>query len=90
MIIIIEGEKTDIDFGELLEKLDKDCNKEFDPRKLKNLIGPINNILDNIENNAEKEFEIKKFKSESIKKLIEESHKNENTTIKAFKGERGH
>ena len=89
MINIIEGKKTDIDFDELFEKLEEEPEKKFDPKKLKNLIGPINNILNDIEENEEKEFEIKKLKSENVKKLIEESHKNTKITIKAIKGERG-
>ena len=90
MINIIEGKKTDIDFDELFEKLEEEPEKKFDPKKLKNLIGPINNILNEIEKNEKKKFEIKKLKSESIKKLIEESHKNENMSQKAIIGKKGH
>lgn len=79
MINIINGEKVDIDFDRLFEKLDKSPDKNFDPRKLVNIIGPLNHILSEIEKEAE-EGEINFNEGDKKKrirnKLKEESESN--------------
>ena len=47
---IILGKKTDIDFDELFEEIDS--SKKLNPKKLKDIIGPLNNTLDKIVENA--------------------------------------
>lgn len=49
MINIIIGAKIDINLDELFEELNKLANKECESRKIANLIGAINHILDSIE-----------------------------------------
>lgn len=46
MINIIKGEKVNIDFEKLFEELDKNANNKIDPIKLRGIIGPLNEILD--------------------------------------------
>ena len=46
MINIINGNKVNIDFDKLFEELDKNPNNKIDPIKLKVIIGPLNEILD--------------------------------------------
>ena len=84
MMNLILEKKIDIDFDELLDKLDENPNQSFNPNKLKNLIGPINHILNKIEENSENpnnEYVIKKFKSKSIEQIINESKKKIQNTI---------
>lgn len=45
MINIIKGEKININFDKLFEELDKCANSKINPNKLKDLIGPLNQIL---------------------------------------------
>lgn len=92
MINIIIGTKIDINFDELFEELDKSANNEFEPKKLKNLIGPLNHILDSIEKKADdgnSEYFIKKYKSKSTENLINESKKNLNMCLSVIIGKRG-
>ena len=79
MMNLILEKKISIELDELFDKLDKNPNQSFEPNKLKNLIGPINHILDKIEENSENpnnEYVIRKFKSKSIEQIINESKKN--------------
>ena len=46
MINIINGEKININFDKLFEELDKNSNSKIDPSKLRKIIGPLNEILD--------------------------------------------
>jgi len=46
MINIIKGDKVNIDFEKLFEELDKNANDKINPNKLKGIIGPLNEILD--------------------------------------------
>ena len=63
MMDLINGKNIDIDFDQLFDELDEDPNKKLDPNYIKDYIGPINNVLNDIENNADKEFEFKKTKT---------------------------
>ena len=45
---IIEGKKTDIDFDKLFEEIYSSKN----PQKLKDIIGPLYNVLDKIVENT--------------------------------------
>ena len=47
---IILGKKNDIDFDELFEEIDS--SQKLNPKKLKDIIGPLNNTLDKIVENA--------------------------------------
>ena len=90
---IIVGVKIEINFDELFEELDKDSDKKFDPEKLKNLIVPINHILNNIERdieNGKNQYKIRKFKSKSFEKLIKESYKNKNIYLQGIIGKKGY
>lgn len=51
---IINGKKVNTDFKDLYKELDENANKKFDPRKLNKIVGPLNQILDQAENDAEK------------------------------------
>lgn len=76
MINIINGNKSDIDFDKLFEKLDKTPDKNFDPNKLVKIIGPLNHILSEIEKEAEEgeiTFNEANKKSKARNKLKEES-----------------
>ena len=86
---LINREKLDVDFDKLFDELDKDSNKNFDPNKIKDYIGPLNSILNDIENNAEKEFEIKTKKTKALKKLIKHSQLNSNIYLYGIIGKRG-
>ena len=93
MMNLILGNKIEIDFDKLFNELDKNSNKSFDPNKLKNLIGPINHILDKIGENSGNpnyEYTIRKFKSNNVEKLINESKKNENTIVQVYLGKKGY
>ena len=46
MINIIKGEKVNIDFEKLFEELDTNANNKINPIKLRGIIGPLNEILD--------------------------------------------
>ena len=46
MINIIKGDKININFEKLFEELDKNANSKIDPNKLRGIIGPLNQILD--------------------------------------------
>lgn len=54
MINIIKGDKINIDFEKLFEELDKNANSKIDPNKLKGIIGPLNQILDQQLDEADK------------------------------------
>ena len=62
MINIILGKKTDIDFDSLFDEMD--ANKKLNPKRLNEIIGPLNYALDQIEEDA-KETE-KKGKAPSF------------------------
>ncbi len=47
MINIILGKKTDIDFDSLFDEMD--ANKKLNPKRLNEIIGPLNYALDQIE-----------------------------------------
>ena len=89
MMDLINGKNIDIDFDQLFDELDEDSNRKFDPKKIKDYIGPINNILNDIENNADKEFEIKKNKTKPLKKLVKHSQINSNTYLYVMIGKKG-
>ena len=89
---IILEKKIDIDFDKLFDELDKYSQKEFNPQKLVNLIGPLNGILDKIGKNAENpnsDYIIRKSRSKSTEKLIEESTKNESICELVYLGKSG-
>lgn len=80
MINIINGNKSDIDFDKLFEKLDKAPDKNFDPNKLVKIIGPLNLVLSEIEKEAEEgaiSFNENNKKSKMRNKLKEESENNQ-------------
>ena len=52
MADIINGNKVKTNFKELYEGLDENANRKFDPRKMNHIIGPLNQILDQAENDA--------------------------------------
>lgn len=54
MADIISGKKVSTDFKNLYEELDENANRKFDPRKMNQIVGPLNQILDQAENDAEK------------------------------------
>ena len=54
MINIIKGDKVNIDFEKLFEELDKNANDKINPNKLKGIIGPLNEILDQQLDEADK------------------------------------
>ena len=90
---IILEKKIDIDFDKLFDELDKYSQKEFNPQKLVNLIGPLNGILDKIGKNAENpnsDYIIRNSKSKSTEKLIEESAKNESICKLVYLGKSGY
>ena len=89
---IILEKKIDIDFDKLFDELDKYSQKEFNPQKLVNLIGPLNEILDKIGKNAENpnnDYIIRKSKSKSTEKLIKESAINESLCKLVYLGKSG-
>ena len=89
---IILEKKIDIDFDKLFDELDKYSQKEFNPQKLVNLIGPLNGILDKIGKNAENpnnDYIIRKSKSKSTEKLIKESAINESLCKLVYLGKSG-
>ena len=89
MIKIIEDEKIDIDFDKLFEELDNNPESKFDPNKLTKLIGPINCILEDIQNNAEignMSFNEDKSKQKEILKTIKDSEEEKISVILGEKG----
>ena len=54
MINIIKGEKLNIDFDKLFAELDKNANSKMKPDKLKKIIGPLNEILEQNMEEADK------------------------------------
>ena len=54
MINIINGDKINIDFEKLFEELDKNSNSKINPNKLRLIIGPLNQILDQQLDEADK------------------------------------
>ena len=89
MMDLINEKNIDIDFDQLFDELDEDPNKKLDPNKIKDYIGPINNVLNDIENNADKEFEIKKNKTKPLKKLVKYSQNNSNPNLYVLIGKKG-
>ena len=74
MLKLINGEPTKIDFEKLFGELDKNANSKIDPNNLKNMIGPIINILDkNLEDANKGNMNIE---------LLDKSHKNDREKLK--------
>lgn len=89
MINIINGKKIDIDFDELFDELDNNSESKFDPNKLTKIIGPINFILEDIQNNVEKgnmSFNEDKSKQKEILKNIKELEPKKISVILGKKG----
>ena len=89
MINIIKDEKIDIDFDKLFEELDNNPESKFEPNKLKKIIGPLNSILEDIQNNAEKgnmSFNEDKSKQKEILKNIKDSEPEKISVILGEKG----
>ena len=89
MINIINDEKIDIDFDKLFEELDNNPESKFDPNQLTKIIGPINSILEDIQNNAEKgiiSFNEDKSKQKEILKNIKDSEPEKILVILGKKG----
>jgi hypothetical protein len=74
MINIIKGEKININFDKLFEELDKYSNSKINPNKLKDLIGPLNQILDKQLEEADK--------GNMDLNLINENHKHDRDNLK--------
>lgn len=51
---IINGKNVNIDFTNLFEKLEQNAHSNFDPRKMVQIVGPLNQILDQAENDADR------------------------------------
>lgn len=94
MINIINGEKVDIDFDKLFEQLDKSySDKKFDPNKLAKLIGPLNYLLDQIEQNAEEgkiNFNDDDIKKQKIKEKLKKESENDSILCDVIYGNKGH
>ena len=88
MIKIINGNKIDMNFNELLDELDNEPDSKFDPKKLIKIIGPLNSLLEIIQINAnngnmafnedkskhkEVLIKIKESKPETIKAIVEKT-----------------
>ena len=91
MIDLINGKNIEIDFDKLFDELDKDSNKKFEPNKIRNYVAPINDILNNIENNADEDFKINKneYKYKSLKKINRNTNSNSNIFLYAIIGKKG-
>ena len=93
MINIINGEKVDIDFDKLFEQLDKDySDKKFDPNKLSKLIGPLNYLLNQIEQNAEDgkiTFNDNDVKKQKIKEKLKIESENDSILCNVIYGNKG-
>jgi hypothetical protein len=74
MINIIKGEKININFDKLFEELDKYSNSKINPNKLKDLIGPLNQILDKQLEEADK--------GNMNLNLINDNHKHDRDNLK--------
>ena len=74
MINIIRGEKININFDKLFEELDKCANSKINPNKLKDLIGPLNQILDKQLEEADK--------GNMDLNLIDDNHKYDRDNLK--------
>jgi hypothetical protein len=53
MIDIINGKNVKTDFTNLYRETDENADKKFNPKKMVNIIGPVNQILDQHEKDAE-------------------------------------
>lgn len=74
MINIIKGEKININFDKLFEELDKCADSKINPNKLKDLIGPLNQILDKQLEEADK--------GNMDLNLINDNHKHDRDNLK--------
>lgn len=90
---IINGKKVDIDFSDLYEKLDRNANNKFDPKKMVSAIGPLNQILDMAEEEADKGnmnfFNRDKAKEKSKEQLKNAFQDNVSSKMKVMIGEKG-
>ncbi len=74
MLKLINGESTKIDFEKLFGELDENANSKINPNYLKNMIGPIINILDkNLEDANKGNMDLE---------LSDKSHKNDREKLK--------
>ena len=89
MIIIIIGEKIDINFDELFKELDRTPNKILQPRELE--INYLNQTPYTTERNNKEEknkYEIRKYKSSSLGNVMKSSNK-ENNFLLGIIGKKG-
>ena len=92
MIDIINGKKVNTDFTDLYKDLDKNANNKFDPRKLNKIVGPLNQILDQAENDAEKgnmDLLNRNKATEKAKHQLKNIPNEQFKLIKVIKGETG-
>lgn len=94
MADIINGKQVNLDYNKLFMELDKNAEKKINPKKLANIVGPLNYHLDQIENEADKGNMNLFPNGEDItdktrKKLKIESEKMKSTKYVALIGKRG-
>jgi len=89
---IINGKNVNTDFTNLYEKLDKNAHSNFDPKKMAQIVGPLNQILDQAEIDADRGnmdlFNRNKATEKSKEQLRNISH-NFSTKKKVMVGEKG-
>lgn len=54
MADIIKGKKVNTDFTNIYKELDENAENKFDPKKMAKIVGPLNQILDQAEKDAER------------------------------------
>ena len=92
MINIIMDGKIELNFDELFEELDHAAKEKMNPTMLRNLILPLNQILDSIEKKADVgivDYIIQKELSRSSQILLNESKKNLNLFKSHTEGKKG-
>jgi len=92
MINIIMDGKIELNFDELFEELDHAAKEKMNPTMLRNLIPPLNQILDSIEKKADVgivDYTIQKELSRSSQILLNESKKNSNLFKSDTYGKKG-
>lgn len=92
MADLIKGKKVSIDFQDLYKECDKNANSKFDPRKLNPIIGPLNQVLDQAEKEAEigdMNFFNANKSSEKAKEQLRNLPYSHSKKVKVFLGEKG-
>lgn len=92
MADIINGKKVNTDFKDLYKDLDENANSKFDPRKMNKIVGPLNQILDQAENDAEKgnmDLFSRNKATEKAKNQLKNLSNEQYKSIKVIIGETG-